>query len=437
MTYNICYLFIFISEAIIFSYYCLQLCPDKMSKAINYFIIICLYTVLFGISFCRNPLINTTCFLGFNFIFLLIILKLSWTASLFHSAVITAFMGFCEVIVYSLLPSVPDDIFNHVLNTYKIILLSIISKLLYFIILYIISHTFLKRKPSDQLSPFEMAFLSLVPLLSIFIMITYIIIENINTLSNTMHFMIIFSALFLLIINIIVFSLYEYRNKKNIELTELQLLLQKESDYEQYYKLLLKQDENQKILIHDIKKHLNAIALLNDKKETMRVHDYIHNMLEFSDFQDPTKICNNDLLNAILCKYKNECEPYLISFNVDVRNNTINFMSDSDISSLFCNLLDNAIESASKSCNSFIDLNVIKKEGTSHTLITIRNTCTQNPFLHPLNILKTTKSDSYMHGIGMKSIKRIIAKYDGNMRVYYDESSKSFHTIILIKNANL
>lgn len=37
-----------------------------------------------------------------------------------------------------------------------------------------------------------------------------------------------------------------------MEFTEMQLLLQKESDSAQYYKMLNAQNENQRILIHDI-----------------------------------------------------------------------------------------------------------------------------------------------------------------------------------------
>lgn len=52
---------------------------------------------------------------------------------------------------------------------------------------------------------------------------------------------------------------------------EMQLLLQKEANSAEYYQMLLSQNENQNILIHDIKKHLQSIDLLNDKKE----HDKI------------------------------------------------------------------------------------------------------------------------------------------------------------------
>ena len=58
--------------------------------------------------------------------------------------------------------------------------------------------------------------------------------------------------------NLLVFGINQYNRKKNREYTEMQLLLQKETDFTEYYKMLLSQSENQAILIHDIKKHLQS-----------------------------------------------------------------------------------------------------------------------------------------------------------------------------------
>ena len=48
-------------------------------------------------------------------------------------------------------------------------------------------------------------------------------------------------------------------SEKNMEFTEMQLLLQQEPDSAQYYKMLRLQNENQRILIHDIKNICNPL----------------------------------------------------------------------------------------------------------------------------------------------------------------------------------
>ena len=59
----------------------------------------------------------------------------------------------------------------------------------------------------------------------------------------------------------------------------MQLQLQKEHDSAEYYKMLIAQNENQRILIHDMKKHLQSIALLNEDNENEKIRAYIDQLM--------------------------------------------------------------------------------------------------------------------------------------------------------------
>lgn len=37
------------------------------------------------------------------------------------------------------------------------------------------------------------------------------------------------------------------------------------------------------------------------------------------------------------------------------------------------------------------------------------------------------------HGFGLKSIRRIIKKYNGDIEMYYNDVTCTFHTIIMLK----
>ena len=80
------------------------------------------------------------------------------------------------------------------------------------------------------------------------------------------NIMVTLSTVLILFINLLVFGMNQYNHRRNIEFTDMQLLLQKEADSAEYYKMLLSQTENRNILIHDIKKHLQTIKLLNEKR---------------------------------------------------------------------------------------------------------------------------------------------------------------------------
>ena len=240
-------------------------------------------------------------------------------------------------------------------------------------------------------------------------------------------------AIFLLAANLLMFGINQYNQKKNTEFTEMQLLLQQESDSAEYYEMLRLQNENQRILIHDIKKHLQSIDMLNDQKEHDKIGVYIRQLILSSDLKESSRLCDHEMLNSILCRYMQQCTDCHITFHVDIRRGTTDFIADNDLTSLFCNLLDNAIAAASTMPDSFIEINTSKREKTSFIIITVINSCRKNPFLSKNKLLSTDKSDKSRHGFGLKSIRKTVNKYHGDMKMYYNDDTLTFHTIITLK----
>lgn len=97
----------------------------------------------------------------------------------------------------------------------------------------------------------------LIPVSSVFIMFTFLAIGETSAFAQPVDFMVTICAVFLLMVNLLVFGINQYNQKKSQEYTDMQLLLQKESDFAQYYEMILSQSENQSILIHDIKNIFN------------------------------------------------------------------------------------------------------------------------------------------------------------------------------------
>lgn len=218
-----------------------------------------------------------------------------------------------------------------------------------------------------------------------------------------------------------------------MEFTEMQLLLQKEANAAEYYAMLLAQNENQSILIHDMKKHLQSIAILSDKKENDKITAYIGQLMLSSDLKESARLCDHEMLNAILCRYKRRCDSSRISFHADIRHGTIDFIADNDLTSLFCNLLDNAYEAACGIPDAFIEVNTTRKANTPLIIISVVNSCRRNPFAGSQQSLSTTKPDKRGHGFGIKSIRKTIGNYHGDMQMYYNEDTLTFHTVITLK----
>ena len=434
MGITLCYIIAYFIEALIIVQYCSSLFTAKHSKIIQWCVVLTLYTILFGISCLENFPLNMVSFLIINFIFILCIYETGWQSALFHTTIVTIVMGLSELIVSGVFTHLARNLYESDTYLRSLLILLVFAKQLYFWILFIISRFFVKSKDPCHAPGKEILLLTVIPLISIFVLITLISICYYVTLPEILNHMVSLSATLLLFANLTIWAIYIYSGEKNRDFTEMQLQLQKEYDSVSYYKMLLKQDEAQSILIHDIKKHLHSIALLNEQGEQEKVASYIKQLVNSSDLQSAYRVCDNEFLNAILCRYQNDCRERGISFHTDIRSNTVNFIEENDLTSLFCNLLDNAVESASKQTSSFIELNVLRKPQTDLTIITMVNSCRVNPFPTTGRKLVSTKKDATRHGFGIKSIKRIVAKYSGNMELYYDEEEKSFHTIITLIN---
>lgn len=429
----LCYLFIYIIEALILWQYCSNMFFAKYSALSNCFLAILVYVVPFITVFNENFWLNSLLFCLANFIYIYLIYKTHWYNALFHATITTILMILSELLISGLISNLIFEYYENASYFRNLAILAVLSKMLYFIFLQIIVYVYGRSKKNIQTYNFSLSILTTVPLISVFIALAITSISVDTDLSTTHDRMIAASAFLLLIINIIVFGIYNYNQKKSQEFTELQIQYQREYDSSEYYKMLAQQHEDQSILIHDIKKHLNSIAVLNEQGNQQEIATYINRIID-SDLRSSVRVCDNELLNVVLSRYLRLCQKKRIDFKPDIRSCCVDFLEENDLTALFCNLLDNAVESAEKQDNSFIELNVSKKETTPFTLLIMTNSCRIDPFSPETGTLITRKKDKLRHGYGIKSIKRIVNKYNGDIQMYYDKENITFHTIITLRN---
>ena len=68
------------------------------------------------------------------------------------------------------------------------------------------------------------------------------------------------------------------------------------------------------------------------------------------------------------------------------------------------------------------------------TIIKVSNSCNTKPKYNN-GIITSSKNSSGLHGIGTRSIKKTVDKYNGNLEMNYDKTECTFTTVIGI-NAN-
>ena len=370
-------------------------------------------------------------------LFLLILFNIKPRRALSHAVMITALSVFCEVAVNHLIPRAFFDGNSPISITANTIVTSMINRTVYITVLYLIS--FILRQKRRDYTPQDRTalFIPVIPITSVIIMLLFISLIQVNSLTAEADDHILWSSILLLFIDFVLFTIYGYNRRSGVIDTQSKLLSQKEQSLSSYYKELHAELDRHRVLLHDFKKHIHAIILLGQKENSQQVTTYATNRLEQSDMYETARISDDDYMNSILLLYREKCKKDNIRLITDLRSDVASFLSDDEITSLFGNLLDNAIESCRRSSadsDHSIEIRMAANEGTPFVLLSVSNTCTVAPVFNEERIPFTTKMDSINHGVGLRSIQRVVSKYHGNIRMDYDSEKHIFHTLIYLRH---
>ena len=145
----------------------------------------------------------------------------------------------------------------------------------------------------------------------------------------------------------------------------------------------------------------------------------------------------NAALDVILTEKSLRCHGNDISFTCVADGSLLNFMSESDIYSLFGNVMDNAIEATVKipeRDGRTIGLKI--KQIGNFVSVNVKNTFDGNLELDKRGLPVTTKSDKNYHGFGIKSVSYLVEKYGGNLSVAADDGVFDLNLLFPIEQAD-
>lgn len=430
MISNICYAVVFLIEALISFYYFDFKFERKISAKFIPILIFISGLILYSINLVGIPLINAISFYFCNFIVLIVCYNTNIKSAIFVNFVLIFFMIITELIV--VFPSsvfFQFSLFVSQSDTFVLIIQAIISKLFYFITIWCILKISEKESKSSN-SKFSIL-LCFLPIASIILMYTNVYLCTFYSVSNNFKIAIIIGNILVLLSNVIVFYVHELTIKINQKYTQILLDKQQEKDTIDYYKLLSEQNKNSKVLIHDITKHLNTIKQLSENKDS-NVTQYISEIVDDFSIMNPIDYCNNPTVNLITHRYYEICKKNNINFTISIKNANIDFIKEHDITALLDNLLENAVESALMTNEKFIDFS-ISTRNSNFVIIKISNSCNKKP-KYIDGTLVSSKSTSGMHGIGTRSIKRVVEKYNGNLEMKFDSNTNTFTSTIGINS---
>lgn len=424
MTKIITDIFMYLFEFLLFWYYSDSLFDAKKdtSKRVS---LMLLNTVFLGVIYQLNiTYINTILMLVTYTLLLLYLYNVSFKTAVFHSLIFTVVMFASEILIMALSSALYKgfNAFESSPSAYLVIVPT--SKLIYFSLMIIILKLFAQKENTESYNKYFWL-LFIMPLTSIMVLICFRYIAYQMLLTQNMSILWTISCIGLMFANVLVFIIYEYSLKNTKELYELKKIQDREEQDKRYFEIIEQSNKDMRIFSHDIKNHLTQIRNLENIEAVQSYIDSIYPNIEKFSF---TGISKNKMLDLIISKYVTLCEKKNIKFSVDVKTANLAYVSDSDLSTLMNNLLDNAVEAAERADERFIQVYIFSK-GSMHDGLVIKNSCFVPPETEN-GELKTTKQNKKTHGVGTKSIRKTLKKYDAVYGWKYDENLKVFETDI-------
>ncbi len=229
-----------------------------------------------------------------------------------------------------------------------------------------------------------------------------------------------YSALMLLL-QYVLFSMMQHQEEA---ITARELWRKDRSQYEQMKENI----ETINMKCHDLRHHIREIQQNSGNTGS----GFLEEVAQSISIYDSLTKTGSDALDVVLTEKKLRAESAKIQMTIMADGLAVQGMAETDIYSLFGNLLDNAIEyenTLPETEKRFISVVVKKQLG----LVSIR---VENYFegkLYMENGLPvTTKGDRSFHGYGLKSVRKIVDKYGGTLSV--SSSDSMFHVNILLES---
>lgn len=192
-----------------------------------------------------------------------------------------------------------------------------------------------------------------------------------------------------------------------------------------YYREKLKNEERIRSVYHDMKNHLLVFESSQDTQATKQMAKQLRSQIV--DYEDYIHT-GNDFLDIILKDKKEKAREKNIDISISVDFSGIDFMEPLDISTIFGNGLDNAIEACEKLSENKRLITVKALRNRDMLLIIVQN----NADFDASADGGTTKKDTFMHGFGVPNIKKAVSKYDGQCITKVEDSTFTLKIMIPI-----
>lgn len=390
-----------------------------------------------------NPKYNKCILISFLIFFTAIIASVN----LLNMPIINLMMNMCLFYLYSYFFYDSKGYFDYIIDQLLILLIAVVDSFIYFILEWLYSKIIITTLDSGHLHFIKAYTASLViivvclvikrlylhkyidslkvrdtiiyfgfPMSSVILL--FLMGTVVSSLNNT-HLLTqcLVMSLVLIILNLmLVDSFYTLNDRYRLEIEDVkkQHLIQLQEQY--LYDVITSNKEIRK-QIHDFKRHLNTIALLENGDVNTYISD-LHKQLDNNILFNS----QSQVLNLIIHDKINTLSKNKVNLNVTYADNldseSISFIQDLDIVSIFTNLIDNAYDAVINLDKKNITLSIYRLYDMLR--IDISNSCNNRLVTNNKKEFVSTKENH--DGLGLSIIRNTVEKYDGIMEISINNS---------------
>ena len=232
------------------------------------------------------------------------------------------------------------------------------------------------------------------------------------------------------VIAILIFVMILWVKNRILQEENNTLVMEEQLQHQKYCEMIEVMEQNQE-LIHDTKHHFLIVQEYLKNEEYENLQKYVKQISDEFQRTVPKVYTGIKILDFILEQKRVVAQKSGIRYEIDTMLLTGIPTTEQETCALFGNLLDNAIEACClvKTEEKWIKIQI--QQINQLLSIELLNTF-EIPCIRKQGVFETIKEERSVHGYGIKSMRRIVDKYQG--LITYEEKEKIFTTKITFFN---
>ena len=351
------------------------------------------------------------------------------------------YCGFILVYQQELVCIIVNNLILYRWNAFTQFEIELINSVISLIIVILISVVYVRYKGNFENRRLAIYFRkSIIPMVVFIVSEIMFVIVFMNRLSNTSGDVrkqtigIILSILSVVSIGML-FVIVSYVKNTNDQIEQMLVMEKQMKQLQmQYYESLLKKEEATRSYRHDMKAHFVCLSRLIREDDVQGVREYIRNMQNYiEDIQKYTFNTGIKMLDTLLNHYVERLdEDVTVNIKGKCRKEVV--MSDTELCTIFSNLINNAVEAIQvcEQSNPFLLIEI--DEGGKFVEVRIKNSMKpENLVYDEKGNLCTTKGDKKNHGLGMTNVKKVLSGHKSSLEFYTEKNQFCCKVVLPIR----